>query len=100
MNEENNWDRNVDGAAVEGPVVCVSREEVLQALNEMRTGKAPGPFEVSLDLIAASGGLVIPMIAEISQKVVDRFGMPAEWALSIVLPIFKGNGDIRNCSLY
>ena len=39
MNEENDWDHNVEGDAVEGPVVCVSREEVLQALNEMRTGK-------------------------------------------------------------
>ena len=35
MNEENDWDHNVEGVAVEGPVVCVSREEVLQVLNEM-----------------------------------------------------------------
>ena len=38
MIEENNWDRNVEGDTVEDPVVCVSREEVLQALNEMKTG--------------------------------------------------------------
>ena len=31
-NKENDWDQNVEGDAVEGPVVCVSREEVLQAL--------------------------------------------------------------------
>ena len=36
MNEENDWDRNVEGDAVKGPSVCVSREEVLQALNENR----------------------------------------------------------------
>ena len=24
--------------------------------------------------------------------------MPVEWDLSIVVPIFKGKGDIRNCS--
>ena len=30
---ENDWDHNVEGHAVEGTVVCVSREEVLQALN-------------------------------------------------------------------
>ena len=42
MNEENNCDRNVDGDVVEGPVHCVSIEEVLQALNEMKTGKALG----------------------------------------------------------
>ena len=26
--------------------------------------------------------------------------MPDEWALSIVVPIFKGKGDIRNCGCY
>ena len=43
MNEENDWHHNVEGDAVEGPVVSVSRVEVLQALNEMKTGKASGP---------------------------------------------------------
>ena len=55
MNEEDVWDQYVEVDAVEGPVVCVSREEVLQALREMKTGKAPGPSEVSLRLIAAIG---------------------------------------------
>ena len=35
MNEDNDWGYNVEGDAVEGLVVCVSRE-VLQALNENR----------------------------------------------------------------
>ena len=98
MNEENYWDYNVERNAVEGPVVCVSREEVLQASNEMKTGKAPGPSVVSLELIAASGGVGIQVLAEICQKVIDGCGMPSEWALSIVVPIFKGKDDIRNCS--
>ena len=51
MNEDNDWDHNVEGDVVEGPVVDVGREEVLQALNEMITGKAPGPSDVSLELI-------------------------------------------------
>ena len=29
-------------------------------------------------------------MAEICQKVLDGFGIPAEWALSVVVPIFKG----------
>ena len=41
-NEENDWDHNVEGDEAEGPVVCVSREEVLQALNEIR--KSPWTF--------------------------------------------------------
>ena len=42
MNEENYWDGNVEGDAVEGLVVCISREEVLQALNDNR--KSPWTF--------------------------------------------------------
>ena len=63
MNKENDWDQNVEGDAVEGPVVCVSN--VLQVLNEMKRGKACGPPDVSLDLIAASMRVRIQVIAEI-----------------------------------
>ena len=41
MNGENDWDHNVDDDAVESPVVCVSREEVLQALNRHENRKSP-----------------------------------------------------------
>ena len=39
-------------------------------------------------------------MAKICQKVPDGCGMPAEWALGIVVPIFKGKCDIWNCSCY
>ena len=97
MGEENDLDHNVKGDAVWGPVFCVCREGVQQELHEMKTGKAPGPSEVSLELIAASG-VGIHVMAEICQNVLDGFGKPAEWALGIVVSIFKGKGDIRNCS--
>ena len=77
MNEENDWDRNVEGDAV----VCVSREAVFQSLNEMKTGKAPGSSEVSLEMITASGGVEIQVMAEICLKILDGFGMPAELAM-------------------
>ena len=34
------WDHNVGGDAVESSVVCVSRDDVVQALCEMKTGIA------------------------------------------------------------
>ena len=39
-------------------------------------------------------------MAEICLTVQDGFGMPAEWVQSIVVPIFKGKGDIRSSSCY
>ena len=65
VNEENEWDHKVEGDTVEGPAVCVSREGVLQALNEMKSGKAPGPSEVSMELIATSVGIGIQVMPEI-----------------------------------
>ena len=76
MNEENHWNHRVEGDAVEGPVVCVSREEVLQALYEMERGKASGTSEVSLKSIAVSGRVGIQVMAEICQKVLNGSGMP------------------------
>ena len=70
MDEKNDWD-HVEGDAVEGSVVCASREEVLQALNENR--KSPGPSEVSLEWIAAGKGVGIQVMVEICQKVLDGF---------------------------
>ena len=30
----------------------------------------------------------------------DGYGKPSEWVLSIVFPIFNGNGDVLYCSCY
>ena len=35
MNEENDFNHNVDGDAVVGPVICVGREEVLGGIHVM-----------------------------------------------------------------
>ena len=35
MNEKNDWDQNVKSNAVEGPVDCVSEEEMLQVLSRI-----------------------------------------------------------------
>ena len=67
MKAENEW-YHVEGDAVEGPAVCITREEVIQVLNEMETGKSPGPSEVSLELIAASVRVAIQVMSEICQS--------------------------------
>ena len=58
----------MEGDTVEGTVVCVSRKEVLQALNEMKAGKDPGPSDVSLKSIAASVVVGIQVMAVICQS--------------------------------
>ena len=40
------------------------------------------------------------MIVELCQGVLDVRGIPDDWALSDMVPIFKGKGDAMNCMGY
>ena len=42
MNEENEWDPMVETNLVEGPVEKVVRNEIVEAIQRMKTGKATG----------------------------------------------------------
>ena len=100
MNEENEWDQMVETATVSGPVECVSKEEVAKAIKDMKTGKAVGPSAVSVELIAASGEIGINVMRELCQGILEGKEMPEDWALSTVVPIFKGKGDAMSCDAY
>ena len=64
----------------------------------MKTGKAAGPSEISLELTAASEEEGIQVMAEIRQTDQDGLGMPVKWTLSIVVPIFMYYLCITVCS--
>ena len=85
VNEESDWDGNVEGDPVEGQLYCISRDKVVQTLNKMKTGQASGPLDLSLDLIATSREVGIQVMLELCQGVLDRLGMPAEYVLYIVV---------------
>ena len=63
----------------------------------MKPEKSPGLSGVSLEFIAASGEVVIQVMAEICKS--HRLIWNAS-CVSIVVLVFKGTGDIRNCSCY
>ena len=71
--QQQQWDHSMEGNAVEDPVVCISGEEELQVLIEIKTGKAHGPSEVSLEWISASGEVRIQVMVKICQRVFDGY---------------------------
>ena len=100
MNEENAWDHKVDAAMVEGPVEKVSRKEVREAIRKMKQGKAAGLSEVTTEMIVAGGRIAEEVMLQLCQRVLDEKGIPNEWKTSVVVPIFKGKGDVMNCGSY
>ena len=100
MNEENEWDRMVETDLVEGPVEKVVRNEIVGAIQSMKSGKATGTSEVSVEIIFASGEIGVKVMMELCQHVLDGRGMPDEWKTSVIVPIFKGKGDVMSCGSY
>ena len=78
MNEENEWDHMVETDIVEGPVEKVACNEIVEAMQKMRSRKATGPSEVSVEMIVASGEIGIKVMMELCQRVLDGRGMPDE----------------------
>ena len=105
MNEENEWDRMVETDVVEGPVEKVVRNEIVEAIQSMKSGKATGTFGVSVEMIGTSGEIGVKVMMELCQRVLDGRGMPDEWKTSVMsgkqfVPIFKGKGDVMSCGSY
>ena len=89
MNVENEWDQMVEVDMVEGPVEGVTDEEVMEAMNKMKLGKAAGPSEVNMNMIIASGTFGVGVMKKLCQRVLDGEGMPEEWKTSVVVLILK-----------
>ena len=100
VNEENKWDHMVETDLVERPVEKVVRNEIVEAIQSMKSGKATGTSEVSVEMIVASGEIGVKVMMELCQHVLDGRGMPDEWKTSVIVPTFKGNGDVISCGSY
>ena len=100
MNEENEWDRMVETDLVEGIVEKVFHNEIVEAIQTMKSGKATGKSEVSVEMIVASGEIGVKVMMKLCQHVLDSRGMPDEWKTSVIVPIFKGKGDVMSCGSY
>ena len=78
----------------------VARNKIVEAMQKMKSGKATGPSEVSLEIIVASGEIGIKVMMELCQQMLDDRGMPDEWKTSVIVLIFKGKDDVMSCGSY
>ena len=86
--KDHEWDQIVKADMIEGPVEEVTEEEVMEAMNKMKLGKAAGPSEVNMNMIRTSGKFGVGVMKKLRQKVLEGKGMPEEWKTSVVATIF------------
>ena len=97
MNEKIKWDHMMEADVIERLVEKVARNEIVQAMQKMISGKATAPSEVSVEMIVASGEIGVKVMIELCQRVLVGRRIPDQWKTSVIVPIFKRKGDMISC---
>jgi len=100
MNEENEWDHKISAEVKEGLADCIRMAEVRAALKKMRRHKAPGLSGLVAEMIQATGDIGTQWILDLCNGIVKEGSIPQDWKSSVVLPIYKGEGDPMECGSY
>ena len=100
MNVENEWSDSIDASAVEGTVKGIEVEEVRCAMNRMKIGTVSGPSGVAIKLFKAGGNKSFESLTNIFNDILFKDMLSREWMLSLLVKIFKEEGDPLNSNCY
>ena len=90
-------------SAIEDTTIDTSEptaKEVVNCLNKMKNGKAPGLCNITPEMMKAGGSDCITWLTNIFQNVWQSGNIPADWKKGIILPFYKGKGNRLECKNY
>ena len=97
MNKENQRVETEERDPNQGMTRNISEEETESALKWMKCGKAD---EIPAEAWKYMGKFGIKMLCKLFNSIMNTEQMPSAWRQSILIPIFKGKGDIQECKNY
>ena len=101
INEENPRERRETGTeGRERDVVDISGEEVRTGLRKMKKGKSQGPDGISVEAWIALGNKDVKFLVNFFNRLLRGEKMPDEWRRSVLVPLYKGKRDIKECGNY
>ncbi|KAK6755903.1 hypothetical protein RB195_014349 [Necator americanus] len=86
--------------SIEGPVLPITAVEVSAALAKMKSNKATGPDDIPVDIWKLLGDRGSMWLATLFNKIVAEGRTPDVWQTSVTVPVWKGKGDIADCTSY
>ncbi|KAK6743227.1 hypothetical protein RB195_010468 [Necator americanus] len=86
--------------SVQGPVLPITAVEVSAALAKMKSNKATGPDDMPTDVWNLLGDRGSEWLATLFNKIVAEGRTPDVWQTSVTVPVWKGKGDIADCTSY
>jgi len=76
-----------------------TKEEVKQALAQLRNGKAAGPDYVTADVLKANKEATVDILHPLFEKIWDKGEFPKDWKEGHLIKLPK-KGDLSNCKNY
>ena len=101
LNQENPRERRetrIEGR--ERDVEDISEEEVKTGLRKMKKGEAQGPDEIPVEAWIGLGNKGVEFLVNFFNRLLRGEKMPDEWTRSVLVPLYKGKGDIKECENY
>jgi len=74
--------------------------EVRAVLKKMKRHKAPRLSGLVAEMIQAREDIGTQCILDLCNGIVKEGSTPEDWKSSVVLPIYKGKGDPKECGSY
>ena len=77
---------------------AISLEEVWEAVNEMKSGKAPGLDGFPVECLKKGGMAVLEWLVRLLNLSFDKGVVSMDWRGACIAPLYKGKGDKCECS--
>ena len=78
----------------------ISEFEVTTAIDKLKEGKAPGPDEITNELLKTSRDLISPVLTTLFNKCLTQESLPNSWRHSVVKTLYKGSGEVTDPNNY
>lgn len=79
---------------------CPTLEEVEQAMNKLKNGKAPGEDSLPAEIYKYGGGKLIRMIHKLFCRIWKEETVPNDYKDATVVNVYKQKGDRMDCTNY
>ena len=100
MNKENRRVETEERDPNQAMTLNISEEETETALKGMKSGKAVGADEISAEAWKCIGNFGTNILCNLFNSIMNTEQIPSAWRQSILIPMFKGKGDIQECKNY
>lgn len=78
----------------------ISREEVKEAINRLKMGKAAGVDNIPGEMLRYGGEEAVDIMHRLCKLAWEKESVPEDWRKAVIVPLYKGKGSKEECKNY